>query len=75
MEVFPGEAHDYERQRWHAVKPPLGKTEVVDEDADVCWNNVENSQKTLEQTRDPELLMGRTSTNIWTSTGEWSYDV
>lgn len=57
VEVSPGEAHDDERQRRHAVKPPLGKTEVVDEDANVCWNNVENSQKALEQMR-PGALSG-----------------
>lgn len=51
VEVFPGEAHDYESQRRHPVKPPLGEAEVVDEDADVCWDDVANRQKTLKQAR------------------------
>lgn len=59
MEVFPGEAHNYEGQCRHAVEPPLGKTEVVDEDADVCWNNVANSQKTLKQRQNWKLLIGK----------------
>lgn len=43
VEVFSGEAHDYESQPRHTIKPPLGKTEVVDERADVGGNNVANS--------------------------------
>lgn len=43
VEVFSGEAHDYESQPRHTIKPPLGKTEVVDERADVGGNNVANT--------------------------------
>lgn len=63
MEVFPGEAHDYESQRRHAVEPPLGEAEVVDEDADVCWNNVANGQEPLKHTP-VRAATGKNITNI-----------
>lgn len=69
MEVFPGESHDYEGQGWHTVEPPLGKTEVVDEYSDFCWNNVANSQKTLKQRQNLKLLIGK-NINILTSTSK-----
>lgn len=49
MHLLPGEAHDYESKCRHTVKCPLGKAEVVNEGVDVCWDYVENTQKTLKQ--------------------------
>lgn len=49
MELLPSEAHDYESQCWQTIKHPLNKAEVVNQCADVWWDNEANSQKTLKQ--------------------------
>lgn len=50
MELLSGETHDYYSQRCQTIKRPMRKAEVVNEGVDVCWDNVENSQRTLKQT-------------------------